>query len=179
MSHKAGSGRFSISVGSLSTTPLRLRIFIPTLAHASPCLAYAIIFLALAAAAALLAASTGQGGLTVMAEDSVICPQFRAEKTEEPSQGVKKFVLQESVPTAGSDECAENRSWHTLSFREVAGLWQRSSLFTEMFAASLAAVPFGAMFWESLPVTKATMVSVCSLPKRLLSYFKYVQVPYV
>lgn len=163
MSHKGGSGRCSISIGSLSTTPLRLRIYTPTLSHAPPCLAYVIVFLALAAAAALLATSTDQGELTVMAEDSVICPQFRAEKTEEPSQGVKKFVLQESVPTAGSDGCAENRSWRTLSFREVAGLWQRSPLFTEMFAASLAAVPFGAMFWESLSVTKATMVSFAQI----------------
>lgn len=169
MTHKRGSGNSS-NVGNLPTTPPPLHVStILSLARASRYLACVLVSLALVATAALLSgASTAdqEDGLTIMAESSVICPHFRAhQQTEEPTrQGVKKFVLQESAPAAsGSDGCAaeEKRPWRTLSFRQVADLWQRSPLFAEMFATSLAAVPFGAMFWESLPVTKATMVSPC------------------
>ena len=76
-------------------------------------------------------------------------------------KSVTKFVLQQSVvgvlPTEepGSDSSS---SWRTLSFKEVAGLWRNNPTFSEMFAASIGASPWEALFWESAPVTRTTMV---------------------
>lgn len=91
-------------------------------------------------------------------------------------EGVMKFVVQESIgvlPTgqeSGSESGSSSPPWRTLSFKEVAGLWWSSSTFAEVFAASIAAVPFEALFWESAPVTKDTMVREeddgrCQVPK--------------
>lgn len=83
--------------------------------------------------------------------------EFRAQPVQtaagELPQSVRKFVLQQH---SGDTSIAER--WRTLSFEEVVALWQSSSSFAEVFAASLAAVPFEAIFWESAPVTGDSMV---------------------
>lgn len=95
--------------------------------------------------------------------------QFRAQQVATGAaarEGVTKFVLQECVgvlPTgqesgSGSETSSSSSSWRTLSFKEVAGLWRSSPTFAEMFAASIAEVPSEALFWESAPVTRTTMV---------------------
>lgn len=94
--------------------------------------------------------------------------QFRSHQVATGAaarEGVTKFVLQESggVPPTGQESGSESSrsssSWRTLSFKEVAGLWRSSPAFADMFAASIAAVPSEALFWESAPVTRSTMVS--------------------
>lgn len=112
----------------------------------------------------------GTKGLAMSEENSLT---FRAHQVQDQeatstSRGVTKFVLQEySGPPASAERGASSSDglrspasspWRTLSFGEVADLWQSSPSFVGMFAASLAAVPYDAMFWESMPVTKSTMV---------------------
>lgn len=69
---------------------------------------------------------------------------------------VRKFVVQQrNGSTTAIEEGAEETvtRWRTLSFKEVATLWQSSVTFAEVFAASLSTLPFEAIFWESAPVT--------------------------
>lgn len=95
--------------------------------------------------------------------------QFRAHQVATGAavrEGVTKFVVQEYVgvlPTgqetgSGSESSSSTSSWRTLSFKDVTELWRSSPTFAEMFAASIAAVPSEALFWESAPVTRTTMV---------------------
>lgn len=96
--------------------------------------------------------------------DSSSPRQYRVEILEE-GRGMRKFVLQKWVESRVESEGVDNRTtssapWRTLSFVEVADLWQDSPAFVETFAESLASVPFEAFFWESVPVTKSTLVSV-------------------
>lgn len=76
------------------------------------------------------------------------------------TEGVTKFVLQERVGVLPTEESGSDSSssWRTLSFKEVAELWRGSATFSETFAASIAASPSEALFWESAPVTRTTMV---------------------
>lgn len=78
-------------------------------------------------------------------------------------EGWIKFVLQQKagVSSDGGSGSSSSASWRTLSFGEVSGLWRNSSPpFVDVFAASIAALPFDAVFWESAPVTKTTMVRI-------------------
>lgn len=91
--------------------------------------------------------------------------QFRAQQTEEGTN-IRKFVLQQKFSPeqqdGAVDTSASSSAWQTLSFGEVSDLWQSSTTFTEVFTTSLASAPFDAFFWESVPVTKGTMVSTGS-----------------
>lgn len=103
-------------------------------------------------------AKAAVGDLTVMAENASQHGEYRTHRLDNGDrEGALKYVLQQN--TAGVEPSAAS-SWRTLTFREVASLWQTSSPFAEMFAASLAAVPYSAIFWESIPVTRETMVRV-------------------
>lgn len=81
--------------------------------------------------------------------------KYRAHEVDGDS-GLMKFVLQEQADSHGT--AAAEASWRTLSFEEVALLWRNSRDFAEMFMDSVKAVPFEAVFWESAPVTRTTMV---------------------
>ncbi|CAM9169441.1 unnamed protein product [Pylaiella littoralis] len=75
---------------------------------------------------------------------------------------LKKFVLQESISSGGGggssvSEHDGQSSWRTLGFREVAGLWKSGQgEFVETFVSSITDLPFEAVFWESIPVTRDT-----------------------
>lgn len=69
---------------------------------------------------------------------------------------MKKFVLQEGT---GSGRAPEP-SWRNLSVKEVAGLWKGRGEFVETFISSIKEIGFEAVFFESVPVTRGTMVSV-------------------
>ena len=93
------------------------------------------------------------GELSIM---EISSQQYRSHRVDAGEDNrVSKFELQKAEEV-GAD--GEPLSWRALSFREVAGLWQTSPQFAEMFAATLAAVPHDAIFWESIPVTQGTMV---------------------
>ncbi|CAM9944397.1 unnamed protein product [Scytosiphon promiscuus] len=87
---------------------------------------------------------------------------YRAHEVERDS-GLTKFVLQEGKGGGGGggggggSSVAAEAAWRTLTFEEVVSLWRHSRPFTEMFADSMKAVPFEAVFWESAPVTRTTM----------------------
>ncbi|CAN0155155.1 unnamed protein product [Ascophyllum nodosum] len=92
------------------------------------------------------------GELSIM---EISSQQYRSHRVDAGEDNrVSKFELQKAEEV-GAD--GEPLSWRALSFREVAGLWKTSPQFAEMFAATLAAVPHDAIFWESIPVTQGTM----------------------
>lgn len=104
-------------------------------------------------------AKAAAGDLTVMAENASQHGEYRTHRLDDGErEGVAKYVLQQHN-IAGVEPSAAS-SWRTLTFREVASLWRTSPPFAEMFAASLAAVPYSAIFWESIPVTRETVVRV-------------------
>lgn len=71
------------------------------------------------------------------------------------SRRLKKFVLQENSGRSGDPEL----SWRNLSVKEVAGLWRSRGEFVETFISSIKEIGFEAVFFESVPVTRSTMVS--------------------
>lgn len=84
---------------------------------------------------------------------------YRAHEvgTEEGSAGsarLKKFVLQESTGSGSASE----RPWRDLSVKEVAGLCKSRGEFVEAFTSSIKEIGFEAVFFESVPVTRSTMV---------------------
>lgn len=107
--------------------------------------------------------------------------QFQAHETES-TDSMKKFVLKEGCVSATSDGSIGAASlspsssllqWRTLSFKEVADLWQRSPEFSGMFTESLASLPFEAIFWESAPVTPASVVSEVQLCLQGVTVLRY------
>lgn len=90
----------------------------------------------------------------------------RRSSQKNKNKNKSKFVLQERVGggSSGSGSSVsgdeqEASSWRTLSFREVAGLWKSEQLeFVETLVSSITALPFEAVFWESIPVTRDTQV---------------------
>lgn len=82
-------------------------------------------------------------------------PNYRAHEvgTEEGGDGkrVRKFMIQEGTGSGSASEL----SWRNLSFKEVAGLWKRSGEFVDMFGD----ISFKAVFFESMPVARNSMVS--------------------
>lgn len=74
--------------------------------------------------------------------------------------GLKKFVLQEGTAGTGSGSSASELSWRNLSVKEVAGLWKsKDGEFVETFISSIKEIAaFEAVFFESKPVTRNTMV---------------------
>lgn len=75
------------------------------------------------------------------------------------SRRVKNFVLQESTGSGGGDGGPERSSWRNLSVKEVAGLWKSRGEFVDTFVSSIKEIGFEAVFFESAPVTRSTMVS--------------------
>ncbi len=57
----------------------------------------------------------------------------------------------------GGSRGAVRKSGRTLSFAEVIALWRDDPAFRDAFAASLAASELGGFFWETPPVTTATL----------------------
>lgn len=66
-------------------------------------------------------------------------------------------ALYETIDPAGVTRFTMRRDGATLSYRDVIGAWREDSSFRAFFSETLAAHACSAYFWETRPVTLATL----------------------